>query len=364
MATIIKKNGKYYIQYWISGKRKTIKTKLEVTDENYNKAVLMKNRIQDKVEIKRGDIKYRGILNSVNKEINEKDITLEKAVEIFKLKLALTSKSYQDRFTVSMNYFNKIVQRETKVSKVSFEHSLLFVKLLTDQKLSNASIRTYYEHIKMLFQFLVKHKYLIESPLNTDVLPRKSKKVIITFDKEMLDRILSSAKEMSKKTEDKSFYDILMLLLLTGLRPKDLIKIKAGDINFVVRNIYIRITKTDKEINIPMSKGLFSFISNEMKYVLDLDKEQPIFPGYSVARVGRRFRRLKSKLGIKERYVFTLKTFRKSFATHYAGGLDIQDVAYLLGHDQIATTKDYYSKILAENVRNKMDKFDERNSIK
>ncbi|MCX6159204.1 MAG: tyrosine-type recombinase/integrase [Ignavibacteriae bacterium] len=358
MATIIRKNGMYFIQYWLSSKRKTIKTKLAATEENFDKVTLMKNRIQDKVEIKRSDLKYRDILNSAS-NVDEKDITIAKAEELFKLKLTLTSKSFQDRFRVAMNNFNKIVPKEFKANKVTFEHSLMFVKLLMDQKLSNASIRTYYEHIKMMFQFLVKHKYLHESPLNSDVLPRKSKKAIITFDKNMLDDILSAAKEITSQSKDESFYNILMLLLLTGLRPKDLIEVKTSDINFAERCIHINISKTDKEIHIPMSQKLYEFISKEMRYIAELDSDQHIFPDYTVSRIGRRFRRLKSKLGIKEKYVFTLKTFRKSFATHYARGLDIQDVAYLLGHDEVATTKAYYSKILTENVRSKMDNFDE-----
>jgi integrase/recombinase XerD len=359
MASITRKNGMYIIQYWLTGKRKTINTKLEATEANLDKVTLMKNRIQDKVEIKKRDMKYRDILHSVS-NIEEKDITIAKAEELFKLKLVLTSKSFQDRFRVAMNNFNKIVPKEFKVSKVTFEHSLMFVRLLMEQKLSNASIRTYYEHIKMMFQFLVKHKYLQTSPLNSDVLPRKSKKAIITFEKNMLDDILLASKEISNQSKDESFYNILMLLLLTGLRPKDLIEIKASDINFAERNVHINISKTDKEIHIPMSQKLFEFISTEMKYIAELDSDQLIFPGYTVSRIGRRFRRLKSKLGIKEKYVFTLKTFRKSFATHYARGLDIQDVAYLLGHDEVATTKAYYSKILTENVRSKMDNFDER----
>ena len=170
----------------------------------------------------------------------------------------------------------------------------------------------------------------------------------------MLDDIILSA-----KTNDNDFYCILMLLLLTGLRPVDLLGIKAGDINFREKKIFKRIAKTDKEMNIPMSQSLYEFISTKMEYVFSLDCDQLIFPGYSVTRLGKKFRRLKSKLGINEKFVYTLKTFRKTFATHYAKGLDIQDVAYLLGHDKISTTKDLYADTIVENVRNKMDKFDD-----
>ncbi len=287
-----------------------------------------------------------------------KDITIEKAVEVYKYQLALTSGSYQYRFGMAMNHFYKIVPPSIKVSKVTYEHSLRFVKFLMDRKLSNASVRTYFEHVKVLFLFLVKHKHLTNSPINSDVLPRKSKKIIIPFRKEMLDEILSTAKET-----DIMFYNILVLLLLTGLRPKDLMKVKAGDINFAERRIYIRMTKTDKEINIPMSKTLINYISEEMKYILELDSDQLIFQDYTVARVGRRFRKLKKKLGIKVKYVFTLKTFRKTFATHYAKSLNIQDVAYLLGHDEVETTKGYYANTIVDNVRNKMDEYDDKQDV-
>jgi integrase len=171
----------------------------------------------------------------------------------------------------------------------------------------------------------------------------------------MLDDILAAA-----KMTDDTFHNILSMLLLTGIRPKDLLSLKVGDINFEERKIFIRMSKTDKEINIPISKSLNTFITNNMKKVLELDAEQFVFQGYSVARVGRRFRKLKKKLGIKEKFTFTLKTFRNTFATHYAKSLTIQDVAYLLGHDEIETTKAFYTDMIIDSVRNKMDEHDDK----
>ena len=207
----------------------------------------------------------------------------------------------------------------------------------------------------ILFLFLVKHNHLEKCPFGTDILPRKSKKAIIAFGKEMLDDILSAA-----KITDEMFFNILSLLLMTGIRPKDLLRLKAGDINFRERKIFLRMSKTDKEIVVPISHSLERFIMSNMRYVLELDSEQLIFPGYTVPRVGRRFRRLKKKLGIKEKFTFTLKTFRKTFATHYAKSLTIQDVAYLLGHDEIETTKAFYTDMIIDSVRNKMDEYDEK----
>lgn len=353
MANLNIQNGKIYLQYRVLGKRKSIKTNLDATEENIKKAEAMKRDIERKVEIKKKDIKFRDLISGIENKNSIKDITIEKAVDIYKYKLALTSKSYQYRFDVAMMHFYKIVPANQKISKVTYEHSLRFVKFLMDRKLSNASVRSYYDHLKVLFLFLVKQNHLEKCPFNTEVLPRKTKKAIIPFEEKMLKEILMVAQE-----SDKMFYNILSMLLLTGIRPKDLLNLKVGDINFVRKKIYIRISKTNKEINIPMSQSLYRFISENMKFIMDLDGEQLIFNDYTVARVGRRFRRLKSKLGIKEKFVFTLKTFRKTFATHYAKFLPIQDVARLLGHDEVETTIAYYADTNVENIRNKMDEFD------
>lgn len=349
-------NDKIYIQYRVLGKRKTFNTKLVATKENMEKAKLIKKGIEERIEIKNKEVKIRNILKSVGfSNDTTKDITIEKATDIYKYKLELTSKSYQTRFWVAMNNFYKLVPRNIKVSKVTYEHSLRFVKLLMDQKLSIITVRSYYDHVKVLFQFLVKNKCLLTSPFTNEVLPRKTKKTIVVFGKDMLEDILSTAKE-----SDDTFYNILSMLLLTGLRPNDLLRIKVGQINFAERRIHLRISKTNKEFNMPMSQSLFAFITDNMKYIMNLDSEQLIFPDYTVPRLGRRFRRLKKKLGIKEKFVFSLKTFRRNFATHYARGLNIQDVAFLLSHDEIETTRSFYASMIVDDVRKKMDKFDEK----
>ena len=65
MATIITKKGRYYIQYWVLGARKTVSTKLEISEENLEKVQLMKDTISEKVEVKRKDLKFRDILKTV-----------------------------------------------------------------------------------------------------------------------------------------------------------------------------------------------------------------------------------------------------------------------------------------------------------
>jgi len=105
-----------------------------------------------------------------------------------------------------------------------------------------------------------------------------------------------------------------------------------------------------------------NFVKSSLSYINELDRDDSIFHGYNVNMLGKKFRRLKQGLGIKEKFTYTLKTlrktFRKTFATRMAKrGVPIHEVAYMLGHESIHTTKMYYTEVRVDNLR------DEINSI-
>lgn len=117
----------------------------------------------------------------------------------------------------------------------------------------------------------------------------------------------------------------------------------------------IKISKTKNEIKFPIYGQLNDFLRQELSDVMEQDNDTLLFTGYSVSRLGRRFRRLKARLGITDRYKYTLKTFRKSFATRMSAILDIQYVSYLLAHDKPETSFKYYSEILVDQLRHKIN---------
>jgi integrase len=102
---------------------------------------------------------------------------------------------------------------------------------------------------------------------------------------------------------------------------------------------------------------LLNFVKSNLSYINKLDRDGFIFPGYNVNMLGKKFRRLKKSLGIEEKLSYTLKTFRKTFATNLADkGLDRADVADLLGHSIIETTRKYYVNTKAKTLRDKLNK--------
>jgi integrase/recombinase XerC len=284
------------------------------------------------------------------KPLNPEPITLTEAITKYKTRLAMRSKSHQVIFDVVMERLFNFVSKETIVAEINREHVIAFISSYMGN-VSNASLITYLNYLKGFFTYLIEEGYISKSPVRKKDLPRRERKRIITFDDGMLEDILDSA-----RNKDVNFYNILMLMWLTGIRPNDVLRLKAGDFDFRNSVINLKIAKTKKEIRFPLYNELKNFIESEMNQVLQMDKEQLIFPDYSVSRLGRKFRRLKVQLSITDKHAYTLKTFRKSFATKMAGFMDIQDVKSMLGHDSVNTSLHFYADVKVDKVRDKINK--------
>jgi hypothetical protein len=80
-----------------------------------------------------------------------------------------------------------------------------------------------------------------------------------------------------------------------------------------------------KEILFPLYKELKGFIDEYMPEIYE-QKGELIFRQFTFNSVGMRFRRDKRKLNITERFIYTLKTFRKTFATSMSeNGIMLQE---------------------------------------
>lgn len=347
MATLYVKRGKFYIEYVLNGKNITKNTFLEAKRENAKKASEMKKDIEAEIRKTR-----QTSLKNEFRFFHREEIKLSDSVEKYKrMHLSARSKAHQNTFVHVINQFYKFVEPNTNIWEISTEHISEFINQL-GTKIRNASIRTYVNYLKGFFNYLVEEEILEKSPIRNKIIPRPIGNNIVTFEQDMLDKILEEAKRT-----DTDFYHILMMLLLTGVRPCDLLKLKVGDIDVKNLLIHLNISKTRRQIEFPLYDQLLKFLVNEMLYINKLEKDDHLFPGFNVNMLGKKFRRLKKKLKIDDKYVYTLKTFRKTFATKLAEkGMDRADVADLLGHSIIETTRKYYVNTKAKTLRERLNK--------
>lgn len=346
MASIYQRRGKWHIDYWINGKRITKNLKLAATTRNRKIAEKIKKEIENEVESPLGNSQINTNFTNV---MPKSETTIDEAIKMYKSRMSLRSRSHQTLFDIVITRLTQFVSTQSVVTEVTPEHIIAFIKSYHDE-VANSTLVTYLNYLKGFFNFLVDEELIIKSPVRKKDLPKRERKRIITFKEDMEQDILSFA-----KARDKQFFNILKLMRLTGIRPNDVLTLKAGEFDFENEIINVKIAKTKKEIRFPIYNELKYFLESEMPEIKHMDKDQRLFASYSVARLGRRFRRLKARLGIAVKHVYTLKTFRKSFATEMSDILDIQYVAYLLGHDSPNTTVKYYSDVLVSKLKKKIN---------
>lgn len=169
-------------------------------------------------------------------------------------------------------YYVKIPYSYTQYADLS-GHVSKFINLIKP-KVADATMHNYIRYIKILFNYLVEEDYLFKSPVKKKLIPKVKRNNIVIFDRSDLEDILKIAKE-----RDPLYYNCLMMLLLTGLRPVDLLKLKISDFDFDRKQINVKISKTSKEIKFPIFHELEIFIKYSMEMEFSNDRKRLVFDG-------------------------------------------------------------------------------------
>jgi integrase len=269
--------------------------------------------------------------------------------------LKLRSKKHQGVFRDALGHFLKIVPAETKIEDITSEHIANFIEYLKP-KVENSTLLTYISYIRMLFNFLVEEEVIPKSPIRKKQLPKRIKKNIVFFNERMLDDILNLA-QVRDVENNSNFYVFLKMLLLTGQRPIDVLGLTYGNIEIENNRIVVNISKTSKQIFFPLYDLLKVFIEEEIPHYKDSESDERIFKNLNSNIIELRFKRIKGFLEIKEKNIYTLKTFRKTFASYLASqGVDQANIADLLGHENAQTTRKYYAAVSTDNLRKELNK--------
>jgi len=345
MATLYKKRGWWFIDYTLGGKRVTKNTKLEATEKNKAKAEKLKSDIENVIDERSRSSLIEGTAGTNDISLNQ---ALKKYAAIY---VEGKSSTHTGTFDYVMRLFKTIVPGGISVKDITVENVKNFVALMK-KSLAPASQVTYFQYLASFLGYLKVNGHIEEIPIGKGIRPKKAVKNIISFDPSDLELILEDA-----KAEGNKYYLAFKMFLLTGQRPGDVLKLQVRDIDFHRKIVYFRISKTASEFKFPIYAQLEAFLRNEFKLSENSDKDTYLFPGLTVNAVGKAFRRIKKKLGFNKRQYYTLKTFRKNFATSISRmGMSIQEVQALLDHKSPITTLRYYADVKSEELKDKLDK--------
>jgi site-specific recombinase XerD len=146
---------------------------------------------------------------------------------------------------------------------------------------------------------------------------------------------------------------VLALIYSAGLRGREVINLKLGDVDFERKTIHIRQSKYKKDRIVPLSptmaKGLKKYLGAEhpQKWLFN---GKTIGSQYSVKGLSWIMRETLKKTSVKKE--LSLHSLRHTYATHLLEeGVNIVSLKELLGHADITTTMIYLHVAQCEPVK-------------
>jgi integrase/recombinase XerD len=340
---IIKKH--YYLDYYDdSGKRHRRALKLGVSRENKVLAIQELKKLEYELS--------SGIYLEKMRRQQNKVRMLEESFEEFKLSRKNANENtianYQLAFDKLKNHFGNIPIRKISADDIlKFQEKLLNAPAATisadkrrvKRKLSKNSVASYFKQLKVIFSYFKQQGWIEKNPI-----PSMQLKITepLVIERKDLEEILA----VYEKKEDRTHYRILALLLLTGMRISELLRLSFDDIDFRENIMIIRNSKGKRDDKFPLYKELREFLLKE-------------FP----KREGRLFN-YKSRDSLKFFYKYLQETsypkynfhsLRKTFISKLVNsGLSIYDVMTLARHRSIKTTLQHYTNAEVSRMGNEI----------
>jgi integrase/recombinase XerC len=214
---------------------------------------------------------------------------------------------------------------------------------LKDEGLTAKSLNRKISSLRSYFRFLLKKKFIQQSPVAQITSPRISKRLPVFVAQKDMETLLSP----ELYTDDKMGrmrHLVLTLFYHTGVRLSELIHIKISDIDYKRHSLKV-LGKGNKERIIPLTPVLAQTIKNYLEadvaetprvYLFETEKGTKLYPGYVYKLVKTELQKVTT---IQKKSPHVL---RHSFATHLSNnGAELNAIKELLGHASLAATQVY-----------------------
>jgi len=264
---------------------------------------------------------------------------------------ARTIKGYLDDLNFFSQWYEEIQDKETDLFKVtSFELQAFRQYLVNAKRQKVSAVNRRLQALKRFFnwahaQGLVRGENPVE---HLRFMRRQSPTQPATLNKTEVHNLLRVAGQSSHGLAKRN-YVILQLMLQSGLRAGEIIKLKYKDIKLQARSGSVNVVagKGNKSREVPLNITVRRALKNYLTTSANKEPDDPLI--HSKRQQALSIRSLQSmvaslvKRAKLERIPVSAHTLRHTFATHYlqANPSQLVELAQLLGHDSLNTTAIY-----------------------
>ncbi|WKZ71093.1 MAG: tyrosine-type recombinase/integrase [Melioribacteraceae bacterium] len=335
MARIFPRGKILWIQYSVNGER--FRESLGLQDSRENRKIARKILKQKEAEILTGihpiikKVHRKYLSNSFEEFLSTKRNRSERTIEMYNyvhdkflnfagdIELHKVDEDLVDEFEKFIKF--KKVKKKNEEGKVVEEV----------REKSKNTIEIIFRHLRIIFEYYKKQRYVTTNPF--PIKDKTPKRINVIPDYE-LDEILTKL-----RVHDRDQYKAIKLLVMTGLRAGELIRLKHEDFDLKRKILYVTNTKGRRVDKIPLHPEL------ELFYEINYSKAERSGKVVPYQRIDslKFFRRFLEREGYPH---YSIHELRKTFLTRLANdGVDIYYVQKIARHKDIKTTERYYLNV-------------------
>ena len=282
-----------------------------------------------------------------NKNIFISDITFKNVYDMW-------SKSHFENITentakaIEYLYKTNLCRlNDYKIKDIKLIELQSFINILKDSGLSSGTLKQIKSILNMVFNYALKNEYINKNMVEfLDI--GKFKKVI--------ERKIFTSEEIKIlwDNEGQRDIDIILILIYTGLRVNELLKLENTQIN--IENRYIRTgskTEAGKDRLIPLNYKILPLITRHIKlnnkYLFQNNKGNCLL----YCNYRRTFKKIIQTLSLQEH---TIHDTRHTFATLLSNAdADKTSIKNIIGHSNYGTTEKIYTHKDIEELKKAVD---------
>ncbi|MDD5305921.1 MAG: tyrosine-type recombinase/integrase [Deltaproteobacteria bacterium] len=208
---------------------------------------------------------------------------------------------------------------------------------------------SHYKALKSFLKWCVKNDYLSSNPIEPIERPKLEKKLPKRITKQDALRVLEYAfnARTSYRFERYRNRALLAVMIFAGLRAKETLDLRLGDVDLANSIIHVQLGKGAKDRVVPISPRLHRYLAEYLDDRNRLRKESELFfvtlqgnGAFTYTGLKRVVDKARKATGI----AFSPHRLRHTFATlMLEGGCDLFSLQKMLGHSDIKTTTIYLS---------------------